>query len=1081
MITAMKAIKKIAIPLLVILVCAAIFIACNSIVDEDDSKETVKVIREPEYITLLADGSSAYTIIRPEVVSDEAKQAAMDLRDAFKEKFGASPSLGTDWLMRGTTVEEGALEILVGDTNREETAIVKNSLDGVMYGIAVIDDKVVICATSDEYLADAVKCFIDTYIKPVSDGTVLIEKTTSEIAIKSDNGWLMARTLAVEVAATSVKSVSDGKATIEVIAAIDATDYADIGFNIELTTSSAVDKRTVGEIESKGEEYTSGGVTYKASDYGKGEMLAVEIGDIDASSLTKISVEPYLVKFGDTYYGLSAFACLVDGECETISTINVKDGVYQLTNAAELHVFGNYVNNGHRALNASVTSDIDLGGTPWTPIGTYGISYKGTFEGGGHKISGLCVDMPEATCAGFFGCVGSSGVIKDIEFKDAYVTADSNESVGIVAGENRGLITGCKAGGTVSTAKKDGKATGSYSDDSSLSGIGGIVGTLNGRYKSSVEDSEFTGKIEVSGKNISFVGGIAGRSIAISGDIIRCVNSGVVNVSTDINTVGDKTVMGVGGIAGSILNAEIFASVNNGSVTGEGSAAGVVGGIVGNVIGMGQVVECHNDGKVSSSFTGTSYTKGYAGGIIGTFSGKTITDGMVLRCYNAGEVTGIEGTYCGGIIGLGNECRAYIFYSYNVGKIDSPTYAGGIAGGAGTAKTFIMSCYNAGDVIAKNAGGIIGFTFTSYSDSYKTSYFDDDRYLIYNNNSYLSTKTENACGGNHENKDGAAETVEALEDLVLELGKVAPNGVEAHEYFVSDTKNINGGCPIFEYQNDASKADPEVAIDLYRNHSVTIEPDGSLYYYANRYTDYMEDNGMQITVAEFESKMNETGESVHKVVDENGDELSECSCTVFGKDHHFSISKWQQILEDVNDNLQGVADWANRGEIRWIGHLIADAEQSSGSVAVTWRLTGDSTTLSINFNVIYYKNERCSGATVHEMAHSQLLDGPCASWVAEGSADYVKYNYYTIDNGDLVNYKWKSDDLMAAYTPTASCLTWLTYQYGYKSGRIALTFDTVLTGDALEGWKLAFGAEYKEIWELFGAAGKYNKTAYFED
>lgn len=1074
--------KKTRILLIVLaaILCITCVFACTNKKTQD------KKAREPRYITVIDGEDMKYNLVRPERASTEETEAAAKLRAAFKDKFGVNPDLSDDWIMRGETLEEGLLEILIGKTNRPESEIVKNSLSGDMYAVAVLNDKIVITASSDAYIGDAVDYFIKTYIKPAEE-KMEIEASTNMVAVRTSSGWLMARTLGIEILATEA-SGSD----IEIVAAVNAEDYTDIGLEVKV---NGEDRDPISGLESKGDSYKLGDVTYKAADYNKTSIVAAKVSGVDSSTLSKIEITPYVVEFGNTLYGLDAFACAYNGSCETISTVEVKDNVYQITNPAEMYVFADYVNRGHRVVDAVLVSNVDMGGIEWTPIASSMMSYKGTFDGNGKTVSNLYIKDSEAETAGFFGCIGSGSVVKNITFSEVYLFADGNDKAGIVAGENRGLIKGCTVAGTISTKDKDGNATTFYTKVGSMDGIGGVVGMLNGKYVTSVEECTFSGSIDITAKNATFVGGIAGCSVAISGDIINCTNTGKISVTSDYSVGQAKNNTGVGGIVGSVVNALVAGSSNKGTVTGAGTTVGYMGGIVGNIIGIGQVADCWNEGSVTANYNSTSFIKSYIGGIVGVFSNDTISDGMAVRCYNKGEVTS-NGGYAAGIAGQISDCRSYIMYCYNVGKIKADAYAAGICANAGSDRSFIMSCYNAGDIEAENTAGIIAFAGTKFSESYKTIYSSVDIYINYAGNLYLSDKTDMAYVGNKKSDKGGVAGKEALAAAVLEAEKIAPNLVVAHEYFVADTTNINGGLPIFEYQIDKSKAENSVADDLYTVHSSTIEHDGSRYYYVNRYTDYLWDGiayegaqeklNQKITAAEFERLMDQTVETYHNIIDDEEKVVGQCNCAVFQGDHYFTIQKWKDVLDDVENNLQGVADWANRGEIRHLGYLQADGEQSSGSVAVTVRWTNNSGTLSIKFNVTYYKNERCDGATVHEMAHSQLLDGGNEGWIAEGDADYVKYNYYgpikAGEDKDRDNYRWKADDYQGAYTPTATFYSFLARMHGKKAVRAIMTFQDVLRGDYQNGWKLAYGvSSMKEAWELFGEAGRWDVDAHFED
>ena len=63
---------------------------------------------------------------------------------------------------------------------------------------------------------------------------------------------------------------------------------------------------------------------------------------------------------------------------------------------AELKAFADAVNggDGFEGKTVLLTADISLGGesSPWTPIGASGTPFKGSFDGGGHIVSGLYIN-----------------------------------------------------------------------------------------------------------------------------------------------------------------------------------------------------------------------------------------------------------------------------------------------------------------------------------------------------------------------------------------------------------------------------------------------------------------------------------------------------------------------------------------------------------------------------------------------------------------------------------------------------------------------------------------------------------------
>ncbi len=133
---------------------------------------------------------------------------------------------------------------------------------------------------------------------------------------------------------------------------------------------------------------------------------------------------------------------------------------YQIRTADELYWFAQY---GGSSAHAKLMNDItinenvldvdgDLNGTglrEWTPIN----NYTGTFDGGGHSISGLYINIENGISdtyvyVGLFGYIGRGGKVQDLNIKDSDITGsatvnDAGVSVGSVCGENHGTITNC--------------------------------------------------------------------------------------------------------------------------------------------------------------------------------------------------------------------------------------------------------------------------------------------------------------------------------------------------------------------------------------------------------------------------------------------------------------------------------------------------------------------------------------------------------------------------------------------------------------------------------------------------------------
>ena len=169
------------------------------------------------------------------------------------------------------------------------------------------------------------------------------------------------------------------------------------------------------------------------------------------------------------------------------------NGSYTVYNADGLLNVAELVNGGKSDINITLTADIDLTGKDWTPIGTdYDNSYTGTFDGGGHTITGLTFTTNDKY-AGLFGWLNRAGTVKNVVMEGVQITSNQiyGGSIGGVAGYSWGTIENCSVSGSVSGtvyvggvvgAQIDGSITG-CSSSATVKGmvdVGGVVGQTNG-------------------------------------------------------------------------------------------------------------------------------------------------------------------------------------------------------------------------------------------------------------------------------------------------------------------------------------------------------------------------------------------------------------------------------------------------------------------------------------------------------------------------------------------------------------------------------------------------------------------------
>ena len=127
------------------------------------TEETTGVQATP--LSVVANGKTVYKVIRSDDASDTVMQASLTLRAAINEAYGVELGIGTDFEKRGTDPSTRyAYEILVGETNRDESAEAKELIRYQDTIIAVMGSRVVISGGSDEAVAEAVDYFIEHYV-----------------------------------------------------------------------------------------------------------------------------------------------------------------------------------------------------------------------------------------------------------------------------------------------------------------------------------------------------------------------------------------------------------------------------------------------------------------------------------------------------------------------------------------------------------------------------------------------------------------------------------------------------------------------------------------------------------------------------------------------------------------------------------------------------------------------------------------------------------------------------------------------------------------------------------------------------
>ena len=230
------------------------------------------------------------------------------------------------------------------------------------------------------------------------------------------------------------------------------------------------------------------------------------------------------------------------------------NGSYTVYNADGLMNVAELVNGGKTDINITLDKNIDLTGKGWTPIGTdFDNSYTGTFDGGGHTITGLTITTKDQF-VGLFGYLNRAGTVKNVVMEGIQITSNHMfGNTGGVAGFSWGTIENCSVSGSVSGTKC----------------VGGVVGAQKaGSITGCSSSATVKGTVDV--------GGVAGEKW---GSMTACYATG--NVTLEIDS--PKNLSG-GGLVGFNGGSSVLACYATGNVTSTGSSTGNVhiGGFLGD-------------------------------------------------------------------------------------------------------------------------------------------------------------------------------------------------------------------------------------------------------------------------------------------------------------------------------------------------------------------------------------------------------------------------------------------------------------------------------------------------------------------
>ena len=430
---------------------------------------------------------------------------------------------------------------------------------------------------------------------------------------------------------------------------------------------------------------------------------------------------------------------------------------YLIEDEEDLYKLATDVNNGttYSGFYFVLSKDIDISGyANWPGIGNGTRYFAGSFNGKGHKISGL-QGTGSTYHYGLFGLVAGAEIIDVNVVLAAGATVTATYEVGGLIGRigrasinESTVVSGCTVDGNGGTIRVTG---GGYA--------GGLVGAINTHAPTNENARVYISDCFVKNINTYTSGNYSAGFVgaAYEATIINCgasnntasanhysggfagVTYGNGNYKTYLTNCyaegGKVTGRGyaIGGFCGAPYEASeylnCYAQVD---VTTTSSGEANMGGFVGYFYNTAKVTNCYSTGSVTAEYSGNSYVGGFAGRIAGSAS--------AINCYSSGTVSAVGSSRVGAFAGyLGSSGTvADCFCDTTTTRYSSAVVGSGSSTGItamNTTTAIEFSTYSTGGTLSSwgaqenTAGAANGIV-----DENKPWYIDDDityPYLYY--------------------------------------------------------------------------------------------------------------------------------------------------------------------------------------------------------------------------------------------------------------------------------------------------------------------------------------------------------------
>ncbi|MGO5115806.1 hypothetical protein ACTQ33_12385 [Candidatus Avoscillospira sp. LCP25S3_F1] len=229
-----------------------------------------------------------------------------------------------------------------------------------------------------------------------------------------------------------------------------------------------------------------------------------------------------------------------------------------------------------QGLTVELTADLDFTDHTVEPVPIF----QGTFHGNGHTITGWTYTEKGST-VGLFRTVTATAVVDGLTLDATVSPGGTASTVGLLCGDNFGILQNCTVRGTLSAQTDTGGIAGCNEES------GQILNCISHAHVTAVTNG----------------GGIVGRNL---GTVSGCINIGILNDDPD-QTIPTS----IGGIAG--LSRGTLTGCRNQGAVGYDHLGYNMGGIVG--LQSGTILDCTNSGTIRG--------RKDVGGIVGQFEPST--------------------------------------------------------------------------------------------------------------------------------------------------------------------------------------------------------------------------------------------------------------------------------------------------------------------------------------------------------------------------------------------------------------------------------------------------------------------------